>query len=120
MVVAGPLLVIAAFLAWYGAFIISKVFADYKDSPATTYLTIGGTSLVISALFATAALLTISPARQQVRWLVVSALALLAAALPYADMVGSAGYALNIALALLAVGSIVTYLLRTVRRHQPR
>jgi len=110
LVVAAVLLIIAAFFAWYGGFIISLVFADYKDSSDSTYLTIGGGYLAISALFATAALLTASPTRQQVRWLVLSVLALLAAALPYADVIGPPGYAVNVALALLAAGSLVTYL----------
>ena len=110
LVVAAVLIIIAAFFAWYGGFIISKIFADYKDSSDATYLTMGGGLLAISALFATAALLTASPPRQQVRWLVLSVLALLAAALPYADMIGSPGYAVNVAVALLAAGSIVTYL----------
>jgi hypothetical protein len=115
LIIAAVLLVVAAFFAWYGGFIISKIFADYKDSSNATYLTIGGGSLAISALFATAALLTASPTRQQVRWLVLSVLALLAAALPYADVIGSPGYAVNVALALLAAGSIVTHVARNVR-----
>ena len=110
LVVAAVLFIIAAFFAWYGGFIIFKVFAEYKDSGNATYLTIGGGYLAISALFATAALLTASPTRQQVRWLVLSILALPAAALPYADVIGSPGYAVNVALALLAAGSLVTYL----------
>ena len=110
LVVAAVLLIIAAFFAWYGGAIISIIFADYKDSSDSTYLTIGGGYLAISALFATAALLTASPTRQQVRWLVLSVLALLAAALPYADVIGPPGYAVNVALALLAAGSLVTYL----------
>jgi hypothetical protein len=110
LVVAAVLIIIAAFFAWYGGAIISIIFADYKDSSDSTYLTIGGGYLAISALFATAALLTASPTRQQVRWLVLSVLALLAAALPYADVIGPPGYAVNVALALLAAGSLVTYL----------
>jgi hypothetical protein len=62
LVVAIPLGVIAAFLACFGGFIISDSFADYKDSPDSTYLTIGGGLLGMSALFATAALLTVSGA----------------------------------------------------------
>ena len=110
LVVAAVLIIIAAFFAWYGGAIISIIFADYKDSSDSTYLTIGGGYLAISALFATAALLTASPTRQQVRWLVLSVLALLTAALPYADVIGPPGYAVNVALALLAAGSLVTYL----------
>jgi hypothetical protein len=110
LIIAAVLLLIAAFFAWYGAVIISNIFADYKDSSNATYLIIGGGSLAISALIATAALLTACPPRQQLRWLVLSILALPAAALPYADMVGLPGYAVNVVLALLAAGSIVTYL----------
>jgi hypothetical protein len=110
LVVAAVLIIIAAFFAWWGGLIISKIFADYKDSSDATYLTVGGGSLAISALFATAALFVASPARQQMRWVVLSVLALLAAAVPYAGMIGSPGYAVNVAVALLAAGSIVTYL----------
>jgi hypothetical protein len=105
-----PLVVIAAFLAWYGGFIISKIFADYKDSPDSTYLTVGGASLAVSALFATAALLTVSPARHRRGWLVLAVVALVASAMPYASMIGPVGYAANAALALLAVGSALAYL----------
>jgi len=38
------LLIVAGFLAWYGGFIISKIFDQYKDSPASTYLSIGSIS----------------------------------------------------------------------------
>ncbi len=110
LVVAIPLGLIAAFLAWYGGFIISKVFAEYKDSSDATYLIVGGTSLAISALFAAVALLTVSPTRYRWGWLVLAVLALLASALPYAAMVGSVGYAVNAAVALLAVGSALAHL----------
>jgi dolichol kinase len=110
-----PLVLVAAFLAWYGGFIIANVFAEYKDSSDAAYLTIGGASLAVSALFATAALLTVSPSRSRWGWLVLAVLALLASALPFASMVGSVGYAANAALALLAVGSALAYLVGSRR-----
>jgi hypothetical protein len=109
------LVVIAVFFAWYGGFIISKIFAEYKDSSDATYLTTGGVSLAISALFATAALLTVSQAGRRWGWLALAMLALLGAVLPYAAVVGSVGYALNAALILLAAGSTVAYLVGVVR-----
>jgi len=111
-----PLVVTAAFLAWYGGFIISNIFAEYKDSSDATYLTIGGASLAVSALFATAALLTVSPSRCRWGWLVLTVVALVAGAMPYASMIGSVGYAANAALVLLAVGSALAYLVGSRRR----
>jgi peptidoglycan/LPS O-acetylase OafA/YrhL len=107
LAVAVPLVVIAAFLAFYGGFIISIIFDDYKDSPDSTYLTVGGTSLAISGMLATAALLTVSAAPHRLGWLMLAVVAFLASALPYASMVGAVGYAANAALALLAVGCAV-------------
>jgi hypothetical protein len=106
-----PLVLIAAFFAWYGGFIISKIFADYKDSSNATYLTIGGTSLVIAALFAAAALLTAARPRRRWGWLALAVLALLAGSMPYTDMVGTVGYGVSAILILLAVGSGLAYLL---------
>lgn len=105
-----PLVVIAAFFAWFGGFIISKVFAEYKDSSDATYLTTGGASLAISALFASAALLTVSRTRHRWGWLMLAVLAFLASVLPYTAMAGSVGYALHALLALLAAGSVLAYL----------
>ena len=116
LVVAIPLGVTAAFLAWYGGFIISIIFDDYKDSPDSTYLTIGGGLLGMSALFATAALLTLSGAPHRIGWLVLAVVGLLASALPYASVVGEAGYAANALLALLAIGCAGAYLVRGGRR----
>ena len=116
LAIAIPLGIIAAFLAFYGGFIISIIFDDYKDSPDSTYLTIGGGLLGISALFATAALLTVSTAPHRLGWLVLAVLALLASALPYSSMVGAVGYAANAALALLAVACAAAYLVRGGRR----
>ena len=116
LAIAIPLGIIAAFLAWYGGFIISIIFDDYNDSPDSTYLTIGGGLLGISALFATAALLTLSGAPHRLVWLVLAVVAFLASALPYAAMVGETGYAANVALALLAIGCAGAYLMRGGRR----
>ena len=85
LAVAIPLAVVAAFLAWNGGLIISIVFDDYKDSPDSTYLTIGGGLLGMSALFATAALLTVSGAPHRLVWLVLAVVAFLASALPNAS-----------------------------------
>ncbi len=104
-----PLAAIAAFLAWYGGFVISIVFDEYKDSADATYIAIGGTSLAIAALFACAALLTLSRTRQPRGWLVLALVATVASALPYAAMVGWPAYAVNATLALVAVGSAVTF-----------
>jgi len=120
LVVVIPLGLIAAFLALYGGSIIAIIFAEYKDGSDATYLTIGGTSLAVSALFAIAALLTVSPTRYRWGWLVLAVLALLASALPYAAMVGSVGYAVNAAVALLAVGSAFVYLVGDRRGRDSR
>lgn len=111
LAIAGPLAAIAAFLAWYGGFVISNVFDEYKDSPDSTYIGIGGASLGVSVLFATAALLTLSRTRHAVGWLVIALVAAVTSALPYTAMVGWPAYALNATLALLAVGSALTFIL---------
>jgi len=116
LAIAIPLGVVAVLLAFYGGFIISIIFDDYKDSPDSAYLGVGGTSLAISALFASAALLTLSTAPHRVHWLVLAVIAFLASALPYASMVGAVGYTANAALALLAVGCAAAYLVRGGRR----
>ena len=113
LAIAIPLGMIAAFLAFYGGFIILIIFDEYKDSPDSTYLTMGGALLGISALFATAALLTVSAAPHRLGWLVLAVIAFLASALPYASMVGAMGYAANAALGLLAVGCALAYLIRS-------
>ena len=116
LLIAAVLLGLAGFFAWWGGLILANVFADYKDSSNATYLTVGSQLLVLSALFAAAALLVASPARHQMRWAVLSVLALLAAALPYAGAIGWAGgYTVNAALALLAAGFAVTHVTRNVR-----
>ncbi|HJX61186.1 MAG TPA: hypothetical protein VJ578_01330 [Dehalococcoidia bacterium] len=112
LALAIPLVVVAVFLAWYGGFIIFIIFDDYKDSPDSTYLTVGGTSLAIAGMFATAALLTVSAAPHRLGWLVLAVVAFLASALPYASMVGAVGYAVNAALVLLVVGCALAYLAR--------
>jgi hypothetical protein len=112
LVVAIPMAVVAAFLAWNGGFIISIIFDDYKDSPDSTYLIVGGTSLAIAGMFATAALLTLSAAPHRLGWLLLAVVAFLGSALPYASMVGVIGYAVNAALALLVVGCALAYLMR--------
>jgi len=111
LAIAVPLAAIAAFLAWYGGFVISNVFDEYKDSPDATYIAIGGASLAIAALFASAALLTLSGTRHPRGWLVVALVAAVASALPYAAMVGWPAYAVNATLALVAVGSALSFVL---------
>jgi len=107
---------IAAFLTWYGGFVISLVFDEYQDSPDATYIAFGGTSLAIAVLIAWAALLTLSRARHPRGWLVLALVAGVASALPYAGMVGWPAYAINATLALVAVGSALTFVLGGSRR----
>jgi hypothetical protein len=38
--VAAPLIVIAGFLTFYGGYMVSKVFAEYKDGDDAMYLSI--------------------------------------------------------------------------------
>ena len=120
LALAIPLVLVAAFLAWYGGFIIVDALIDYSADRDVTYLTVGGASLAVSALFATAALLTVSPARHRRGWLVLAVVALVASAMPYASMIGPVGYAANAALALLAVGSALAYLVDDGRGHPSR
>jgi peptidoglycan/LPS O-acetylase OafA/YrhL len=105
------LVAIAAFLTWYGGFVISLVFDEYQDSPDATYIAIGGTSLAVAAFFALAALLTLSRTRRPRGWLVLALIAAVASALPYTSMIGWPGYAVNATLALVAVGSALTFVL---------
>jgi hypothetical protein len=100
---------IAAFAAWFGSMIIAKVFDDYKDSPDAVYIGVGGTALAMSALIAAAALLALAPGRHPRGWLGVALISAVASAFPYAAALGSTAYAVNVALALLAVGSALTY-----------
>jgi hypothetical protein len=101
----------AAFLIWYGGFVISLVFDEYQASPDATYLAFGGASLAVAGLFAAAALLMLSRTRHPRGWLVLALIASVASALPYAEMVGWPAYAVNVTLALLAVGSALTFVL---------
>lgn len=115
LAIAVSLAAIAAFLAWYGGFAIFNVFDEYKDSPDATYIAIGGASLAVAALFASAALLTLSGTRHPLGWLVVALVAAMASALPYAAMAGSPAYAVNATLALVAVGSALSFVLGSSR-----
>lgn len=115
LAIALPLFVVAAFFLWFGGFVISNVFSDYKDSSDVTYLTIGGLSILIAGVFAAAALLMVCPSRR-FGWLLLALVALVVTPLPYAGMVGDIGYAVNALLATLALGSIAAL---AASRHAP-
>ncbi len=120
LLTALPLSTVAAFFLWFGGFITSKVFDEYKDSADSTYLTIGGLSIAIGAMFAIGALLTVlGPSKKPYIWLLLALVALVASPLPYADMVGAPGYAVNGLLALLAVGSFIAFAAGTHARSGP-
>ena len=101
---------ISGFLAFAGGVAISKVFAEYKDSPDAVYIGFGGGYLAVSVLFAAAALQTVSRTGHPHRWLALTLAAVVASAFPYAALVGWPAYALNAVMALLAVGSAAAYL----------
>jgi len=101
---------ISGFLAFAGGVAISKVFAEYKDSPDAVYIGFGGGYLAVSVLFAAAALQTVSRTGHPHRWLALTLAAVVASAFPYAEAVGNTGYIVNGVLALLAIASAVTYL----------
>jgi hypothetical protein len=101
---------IAAFLAVAAAGALSNLFAEYKDSSDAVYIGFGVGYLAVAVLFAAAALQTVSQARHPVRWLALTLAAVVCSAFPYAVVVGWPAYALNTALALLALGSAAAYL----------
>jgi hypothetical protein len=101
---------ISGFLAFAGGAAISNVFGEYKDSPDAVHTGFGAGYLAVSGLFAAAALGTLSRARHPYRWLAITIAALIAGVFPYAALVGWPAYALNAALAFLAVGSAAAYL----------
>ena len=101
---------IAGFAAFWGSVIISNVFAEYKDNADAVYIAFGSVALAISALFAAAALLTLMPGRHPQGWLVLAVVTAVASVLPYDEGGGDTAFVVNIALALLAIASAVTYL----------
>ena len=104
-----------ALLALAGGFIVVDALIGYSADSDVSYLILGCFSLLLSALFASAALLAVSWARYRWGWFVLAVLGLLATAVLYTGMIGSVGYALQAALALLAVGSALAYLVGSGR-----
>jgi len=101
---------VAGFLAFAAGAALSNLFAEYKDSSDAVYLGFGVGYLAVALLFATAALQTVSEARHPGRWLALTLAAMVCSAFPYAALVGWPAYALNVALALLAIGCATAYL----------
>jgi len=110
-----PLVAMTALLALAGGFIVVDALIGYSADSDVSYLILGCFSLLLSALFASAALLAVSWARYRWGWFVLAVLGLLATAVLYTGMIGSVGYALQVALALLAVGSALAYLVGSGR-----
>jgi hypothetical protein len=109
----------ALMLAVFGGLTIAQTFQEYQDSADSVYVTIGTIELLVGAVFGMGALLTLTGAHHPRGWLGVAVLAFLGSALPYADLVGTAGFAANAGLGLLAIGAAVRYL-RAAGRGAPQ
>ena len=101
---------IAAFLTVSAAGAFSDAFRDHEDMSGAAYIGFGAGYLAVAVLFAAAAMQTVSKARHPSRWLALTLAAMVCSAFPYAALAGWPAYALNAALALLALGAAATYL----------
>jgi hypothetical protein len=110
-VLAVFLAAVAIGFAVLGSLTIAAIFTDAGDSEDSVYIFVGSIELAIAVIFALAAALTLFGPHHRWHWLVLAGLAFVAAMLPYEGLVGSAGYVANIALGLLAVGSVAAYLI---------
>jgi hypothetical protein len=105
----------ALLLAVFGGLTIAQIADEYNDSSDSVYVTIGTIELLAGAVFGMAALLTLKGAHHPRGWLGLAVVAFLGSALPYAELVGTAGFVANAGLGLLALGAAVAYL-RAARR----
>jgi hypothetical protein len=106
LLIAVPLLCIAAFLLIVATGALTKIFADYKDSNDSTYLIVGAFAIFTASLFALLAFLAAVGEPKSYVALLVAVLAFAATPLPYAQGTGSSiGYAMNLLLAVLAICS---------------
>lgn len=99
------LAVLAVLLASWGVWVIAHAFRDHQDSPDATYFALGGLLVALSVLIGWTSLLGLSKRTSRARG-TLSPLLLIAAVLPYALLVGSAGFFLNgvFGFLLLALG----------------
>jgi hypothetical protein len=110
--IAAILAALALVLGVWGILVISMIFAEYKDSVNSTYLTIGGVGIVGSLLLISAAALCVyRPGRSRL-WLMLSMASLIASMVPYIPLIGGLGYLLHGVFVLLALGAIYVYVSR--------
>ena len=117
MLLALGLLASALGFAAFGALIISAIFSDRGDSADSVYITIGGFSFIIAALFAAAALSAVKGLSSlHGTGPVICAVALAASVGPYSSLVGPPGYFANFLLLTLGLSLVVAYLRRRARQ----
>jgi len=101
---------IAVFLTFAAAGAFSDSFQDHEDMSGAAYIGFGVCYLAVAVPFAAAAIQIVPEKRHPSRWLALALAAMVCSAFPYAELVGWPAYALNAALALLALGSAAAYL----------
>ena len=101
---------IAAFLTFAAAATLTLPFRNHGEISDPVYIGFGVAYLTVAVFFATTAMQIVPEARPPSRWLALALAAMVCSAFPYAAFVGWPAYALNAALALLALGSAAAYL----------
>ena len=101
---------IAVFLTFAAAGAFSDSLRNHEDMSGTAYIGFGVGYLAVAVLFAAAAMQIVPEPRHPSRWLALTLAAMVCSAFPYAALAGWPAYALNAALALLALGSAAAYL----------
>lgn len=106
LLIAVPLLCIAAFLLIAANGALTNIFAEYKDSDDSTYLIFGSFAIFTASLLAFSSFLAAVGEPRSYLALLVAILAFAATPLPYSPAIGSSlGYAINLLLAVLATCS---------------
>ena len=95
-------IVVAADLVVYGS--LENLYADYKDSPDSVYLTVGLVAAFTASASAGIAVRVLRWAPGRWAWTLGASLLASLSALPYPEMLGPAALGLNIALAVAAAG----------------
>jgi len=98
---------IAAFLTVAAGGALFDSLRNHEDMSGAAYIGFGVGSLAVAVLFAAAAMQIVPEARHPSRWLAPTLAAMVCSAFPYT---GWPAYALNAALALVALGSAAAYL----------
>ena len=94
-----------------GGIVGARVSEDYKDSPDAVYILVGFLFLAIGAILLVTTGLLFTYARAPFVWLMLAAVSATSAAVPYTILVGPPGIFLNTLTALVALLSLMKYLM---------